>query len=159
VPAEAFLPAAPVARWCSNAISRWQRHASGNERLVPGLRRFDIRVGATTIHGVCGGQGPPLLLLHGIREMHLMWRLVAPALSETFTVVATDLRGFGASGTPPSEPNHSPYSMPELARDQVAVMQDLGHRRFFVAGHDPGARCAYRMPLDGVFDLSSTVRR
>ena len=91
---------------------------------------------------------PPLLLLHGIPETHLMWHKVAPRLAEDFTVVVTDLRGFGDSGTPPSTPDHAPYAMRALARDQVAVMCHLGFERFFVAGHDRGARCAYRMALD-----------
>lgn len=74
-----------------------------------------------------------------------MWRRVAPRLAERFTVVATDLRGFGDSGTPPSAPDHGPYSMRESARDQVGVMRALGYERFAVAGHDRGPRCAYRM--------------
>lgn len=109
---------------------------------------FDIATSGTTIHGRCGGVGPPVLLLHGIPETHLMWHRVAPRLAEHFTVVATDLRGFGDSGTPPSTPDHAPYSMREIARDQVEVMQTLGYDEFGVAGHDRGARCAYRMALD-----------
>jgi haloacetate dehalogenase len=73
---------------------------------------------------------------------------VAPALAERFTVVATDLRGFGASGTPPSTPDHGPYSMRAIAGDQVEVMRQLGFDRFGVVGHDRGARCAYRLALD-----------
>jgi len=115
---------------------------------VLGFDEFDIATSGTTIHGRRGGQGPPLLLLHGIPETHLMWHAVAERLAERFTVVATDLRGFGDSGTPPSTPDHAPYSMRELARDQVEVMAALGYDRFGVAGHDRGARCAYRMALD-----------
>ncbi|MEV1175209.1 alpha/beta fold hydrolase [Nonomuraea sp. NPDC049784] len=74
-----------------------------------------------------------------------MWHRVAPQLAEHFTVIATDLRGFGASGTPPSTPDHAPYSMRAIARDQVEVMRALGYEEFAVAGHDRGARCAYRM--------------
>jgi haloacetate dehalogenase len=77
-----------------------------------------------------------------------MWHRVAPRLAEHFTVVATDLRGFGDSGTPPSTPDHAPYSMRAMARDQVEVMSALGYDRFGVVGHDRGARCAYRMALD-----------
>ncbi|MEV6770288.1 alpha/beta hydrolase [Nocardia sp. NPDC051030] len=109
---------------------------------------FDIRTSGTTIHGRTKGTGPPVLLLHGIPETHLMWHRVAPRLAERFTVVATDLRGFGDSGTPPSTPDHDPYSMRAIAAEQVEVMAALGHRRFAVAGHDRGARCAYRMALD-----------
>jgi haloacetate dehalogenase len=92
--------------------------------------------------------GATILLLHGIPETHLMWHRVAPRLAEQFAVVATDLRGFGDSGTPPSAPDHAPYSMREIARDQVEVMNTLGYERFSVVGHDRGARCAYRMALD-----------
>ncbi|KAB2343685.1 alpha/beta fold hydrolase [Actinomadura rudentiformis] len=113
-----------------------------------GFAEFDVTTSGTTIHGVRGGAGPPVLLLHGIPETHLMWHRVAPRLAERFTVVATDLRGFGASGTPPSTPDHAPYSMRAIALDQVEVMRALGYERFAVAGHDRGARCAYRMALD-----------
>ena len=116
--------------------------------MLDRFEEFDIATTGTTIHGRRGGQGPPVLLLHGIPETHLMWRQVAPQLAGQFTVVATDLRGFGASGTPPSTPDHAPYSMREIARDQVEVMNALGYQEFGVAGHDRGARCAYRMAQD-----------
>jgi haloacetate dehalogenase len=116
--------------------------------VLDGFEEFDIATSGTTIHGRRGGQGPPVLLLHGIPETHVMWHRVAPRLADRFSVVATDLRGFGDSGTPPSAPDHSPYSMREIARDQVEVMRALGYSEFSVAGHDRGARCAYRMALD-----------
>ncbi len=116
--------------------------------MFDGFDEFDISARGTTIHGRQGGEGPPVLLLHGIPETHLMWHRVAPQLAEHFTVVATDLRGFGDSGTPPSTPDHAPYSMREIARDQVEVMGTLGYDQFSVVGHDRGARCAYRMALD-----------
>jgi haloacetate dehalogenase len=77
-----------------------------------------------------------------------MWHKIAPRLAQEFTVVATDLRGYGDSGAPPSLPDHAPYAMRALAADQVAVMAQLGFERFAVAGHDRGARCAYRLALD-----------
>jgi haloacetate dehalogenase len=89
-----------------------------------------------------------VLLLHGIPETHLMWHRVAPSLAERHSVVATDLRGYGASGAPPSTAEHWPYAMREIGREQVEVMQALGFERFAVVGHDRGARCAYRMALD-----------
>ncbi len=116
--------------------------------MFEGFELSSVDTGETTIRMRRGGTGPPLLLLHGIPETHLMWHKVAPRLAEDFTVVVTDLRGFGDSGTPPSTPDHAPYAMRALARDQVAVMHHLGFERFFVAGHDRGARCAYRMALD-----------
>jgi haloacetate dehalogenase len=116
--------------------------------VFEGFVTFDIQTTGTTIHGQRGGSGPPVLLLHGMPETHLMWHRVAPILAQRFTVVVTDLRGFGDSGTQPSSPDHSPYSMREIARDQVEVMASLGHERFAVVGHDRGARCAYRLALD-----------
>jgi haloacetate dehalogenase len=116
--------------------------------VLDGFEAFDITTTGTTIHGRRGGDGPPVLLLHGIPETHGMWHRVAPQLADHFTVVATDLRGFGKSGTPPSTPDHAPYSMREIARDQTEVMHALGFEQFSVVGHDRGGRCAYRMALD-----------
>ena len=95
-----------------------------------------------------GGSGPPLLLLHGHPQSHVMWHKVAPRLADDFTVVATDLRGYGDSSKPPTAADHEPYSKRAMARDQVAVMRALGFEQFSVAGHDRGGRCAYRMALD-----------
>jgi haloacetate dehalogenase len=116
--------------------------------MFDGFTEFDVEVSGTTIHGRQGGTGPPLLLLHGIPETHLMWHRVAPRLAEDFTVVATDLRGHGDSGRPPSAPDHGPHAMRIMARDQLEAMAALGFGRFAVAGHDRGARCAYRLALD-----------
>jgi haloacetate dehalogenase len=116
--------------------------------MFPGFEELEIRTTGTTIRGRRGGEGPPLLLLHGIPETHLMWHGVAPALAQDFTVIATDLRGFGHSDAPPSTADHAPYSMREIARDQLELMQQLGFERFGVAGHDRGGRCAYRLALD-----------
>ena len=113
-----------------------------------GFETFDVATTDTTIHGRRGGHGPPVLLLHGMPETHLMWHRVAPRLAERFTVVASDLRGYGASGRPPSTPDHAPYSMRAIARDQVELMNSFGYERFRVVGHDRGARCAYRLALD-----------
>jgi haloacetate dehalogenase len=116
--------------------------------VFDGFEEFDVATTGTAIHGVRGGDGPPVLLLHGIPETHVMWHRVAPNLARQLTVVATDLRGFGSSGAPPSAPDHAPYSMREIARDQVEVMTTLGYDTFDVVGHDRGARCAYRLALD-----------
>lgn len=110
------------------------------------LERIDT--GEATIRVRHGGSGPPLLLLHGHPQTHVMWHLVAPRLAEEFTVVAMDLRGYGESSKPPTTPDHEPYSKRAMARDAVAVMQQLGHQRFDVAGHDRGGRVAYRLALD-----------
>jgi haloacetate dehalogenase len=102
---------------------------------------------ATTVRG----DGPPLLLLHGYPETRAMWRHVAPALADRFTVVATDLRGYGESDAPAGER----YSKREMAADQLAVMSSLGFERFAVAGHDRGARVAHRMALDAPARITS----
>lgn len=107
-----------------------------------------IDVGETAIFASVSGDGPPLLLLHGFPQTHLMWRDVAPRLASDFTVVCADLRGYGASGCPPSAPDHTPYSKRAMANDMVAVMAALGFSRFCVAGHDRGGRVAYRMALN-----------
>lgn len=116
--------------------------------MFDGFETFDIVTSGTTIHGRRGGSGPPVLLLHGIPETHLMWHRLAPFLAEQYTVVATDLRGYGDSGKPPSTPDHSPYSMRVMACDQLELMRSLGYDQFRVVGHDRGARCAYRLALD-----------
>jgi haloacetate dehalogenase len=95
-----------------------------------------------------GGSGPPLLLLHGHPQTHVMWHLVAPRLAREFTVVAMDLRGYGDSSKPPTTPDHEPYSKRAMARDAVAVMRHFGFERFDLAGHDRGGRVAYRLALD-----------
>lgn len=109
---------------------------------------FNIQANGVEIHGVRMGQGEPLLLLHGHPETCLMWHKVAPQLAERFTVVATDLRGYGDSGKPEGLPDHSNYSKRTMAEDQIEVMRALGFERFHVMGHDRGARVAYRMALD-----------
>jgi haloacetate dehalogenase len=108
----------------------------------------EIQTGETGIFVRSYGSGPPVLLLHGFPQAHLMWRSVAPLLARDFTVVCADLRGYGRSGCPPSTPNHAPYSKRIIARDMVVVMGRLGFGRFSVAGHDRGGRVAYRMALD-----------
>jgi haloacetate dehalogenase len=107
-----------------------------------------VATGETEIFVQAGGSGPPLLLLHGFPQTHLMWRDIAPLLAPTFTVVCADLRGYGRSGCPASASDHAPYSKRTMARDMVIVMERLGFRRFSVVGHDRGARVGYRMALD-----------
>ena len=85
-----------------------------------------------------GGSGPPLLLLHGHPQTHVMWHKLAPRLAQDFSVVLADLRGYGDSSKPPTAPDHAPYSKRAMARDQVALMRQLGFEQFYVAGHDRG---------------------
>ncbi|MBC7778640.1 MAG: alpha/beta hydrolase [Proteobacteria bacterium] len=131
-----------------------------------GFRTDRHAVNGTEIHFAIGGEGPPVLLLHGYPQTHFMWRHVAPRLAQRFTVVAADLRGYGDSGKPASAPDHAPYSKREMARDQVELMRALGYERFRVAGHDRGARVTHRMALDhpqaieraAVLDIAPTLR-
>ena len=109
---------------------------------------FRVTAGDVDIFGVKGGAGPPLLLLHGHPQNHLIWHRCASQLAEHFTVIATDLRGYGASAKPASDATHSPYSKRAMAADQVAVMRHFGYERFLVCAHDRGARVAHRMALD-----------
>ncbi|NBC33708.1 MAG: alpha/beta fold hydrolase [Alphaproteobacteria bacterium] len=116
--------------------------------MFDGFRREFINTGEVEIHAVIGGEGPPLLLLHGFPQSHVMWHRIAPALAEHYTVVATDLRGYGDSSKPAGEPGHETYSKRAMAEDQVAVMAALGFDRFRLVGHDRGARVAHRLCLD-----------
>ena len=116
--------------------------------MFEGFEDHDVDVDGTRIHAVVGGSGPPVLLLHGYPQTHVMWHAVAPALAERHTVVAADLRGYGDSARPPSDPDHATYAKRATAADQVGLMRALGHDRFAVVGHDRGARVAHRMALD-----------
>ena len=95
-----------------------------------------------------GGSGPPLLLLHGYPETHMMWGKVAGELARRFTVVAADLRGYGLSTLPPATEDHETSSKRAMARDALALMLHFGFERFDVAGHDRGGRVGYRLALD-----------
>src|SRR5215469_12053298 len=105
-----------------------------------GFTRREIKTSGATINLVTGGSGPPLLLLHGYPQTHVMWRKVAPRLAQDFIVVIPDLRGYGDSSKPPAGESFINYSKRLLALDQVEVMAALGQDRFAVAGHDRGAR-------------------
>ncbi|MCL4157146.1 UNVERIFIED_CONTAM: hypothetical protein GTU68_019302 [Idotea baltica] len=97
---------------------------------------------------VKAGSGPPLLLLHGYPQTHVMWHKVAPALAKHFTVVVSDLRGYGDTTKPPTTEDHAPYSKRAMGRDQILLMQSLGFEKFDLAGHDRGGRVAHRIALD-----------
>jgi haloacetate dehalogenase len=114
------------------------------ENYVP----FTVDANGVSIFGMKGGNGPPLLLLHGHPQTHEIWHRLADVLAQHFTVIATDLRGYGASGKPPSDAQHLPYSKRAMAADQVAVMQHFGFEHFMVCAHDRGARVAHRMAVD-----------
>lgn len=116
--------------------------------MFEGFDSHELETERGSIYARVGGSGPPLLLLHGYPETHLMWHAAAPLLAEHFTVLATDLSGYGNSMRPAPAADHAPHSKRALARDQVQAMASLGYERFAVAGHDRGGRVAYRMALD-----------
>jgi len=116
--------------------------------MFEGFSTRTVAAEGAAIHLRVGGDGPPLLLLHGYPQTSAMWHRVAPGLAERFTVVAADLRGYGRSAKPPSDPGHHTYSKRVMAGDMVQVMAELGFGSFAVAGHDRGGRVGYRMALD-----------
>jgi haloacetate dehalogenase len=116
--------------------------------MFEGFRTHRIDSQGVAIHAVVGGEGPPLLLLHGHPQTHVIWHKVAGELARHFTVVATDLRGYGDSDKPVGLPDHANYSKRTMAADQMAVMRALGFERFRVLAHDRGARVAHRLALD-----------
>ena len=126
------------------------RAATGGGRVdgFAGFELTDIETTRGRVRARVGGDGPPLLLLHGFPQTHLMWHPVASRLAEEHTVVAADLPGYGASFRPEPAANHAPHSKRALAQDLAGAMVALGHERFAVAGHDRGGRVAYRMALD-----------
>ena len=135
----------------------------------PGFEQMRLSVpsedGPIEIAYLVGGNGPALLLLHGFPQTKAIWHQVAPELAKNFTVVASDLRGYGASSKPHGKPDHSSYSKRSMAKDQHALMNALGHKQFFVLGHDRGGRVSHRLAMDFpqsvlklmVLDISPTL--
>lgn len=116
--------------------------------MFEGFSDLSVDTGETEIFIRRGGEGPPLLLLHGFPQTHAIWHLVAPDLARHFTVIAADLRGYGRSGKPASTPDHAAHCKRTMARDMATVMTRLGFDRFAVAGHDRGGRVTHRLCLD-----------
>lgn len=116
-----------------------------------------LDLGDVSINYVIGGNGPPLLLLHGYPQTHVIWHKIAPTLAENFTIIASDLRGYGDSSKPPTSDTHEPYSKRAMANDQVRLMQHLGFDSFYLAGHDRGGRVAHRLALDHPKSLKKMV--
>jgi haloacetate dehalogenase len=134
--------------------------------LFPGFASRRIRTSGATINLKAGGEGPPVLLLHGYPQTHAMWHKVAPALARDYTVVCADLRGYGDSAKPKGIPGHANYSKRAMALDMVEAMAALGFAKFHVVGHDRGGRVAHRMARDHgrrvqsltVLDISPTLK-
>src|ERR1700730_10357697 len=120
----------------------------GKGQVFEGFKHEQIKTTGATINTVYGGKGPPVLLLHGIPQTHVLWRKVAPLLAQDFFLVIPDLRGYGDSSKPPGGEKHIAYSKRAMAQDQVEVMKHLGFEKFRVVGHDRGGRVAHRMALD-----------
>ena len=135
------------------------------DALIPGFADRTARLTAGQIAYSIAGEGPPVLLLHGYPQSRACWREVAPSLAAKFTVVAPDLRGYGDSAKPASDPEHLTYAKRAMAADMAELMAHLGFGRFAVAGHDRGGRVAYRLALDhpqsvkrlAVLDIATTL--
>jgi len=116
--------------------------------LYPGFASKWLDTAAGRTFARSGGEGPPLLLLHGYPQTSVMWHRVAPALARHFSLVIPDLPGYGWSDAPQSDAEHAPYTKRAMANAMIEVMEALGHGRFRLAGHDRGGRVAYRLALD-----------
>lgn len=116
--------------------------------MLENFRQQQLQVNGVTINLRHGGSGPPLLLLHGFPQTHVIWHKVADDLSKHFTLIMPDLRGYGDSSRPPGEPDHSNYSKRVMAQDMVELMRALGHPSFYLCGHDRGGRVSHRLALD-----------
>jgi haloacetate dehalogenase len=119
-----------------------------SDDLFPGFESHWIDTEVGRVFARSKGDGPPVVLLHGFPQTHVMWHHLAPTLAETYRVVLMDLRGYGWSSAPKGDAAHETYSKRAMARDVITVMEALGAVRFAVAGHDRGARVGYRLALD-----------
>lgn len=137
-----------------------------DHELFPGFEVFDIEVEhGVKLHGVVGGGGPPLLLLHGMPQTHAMWHGVASELRHSFTLICPDLRGYGDSSKPLPDSHHHTHAKSRMALDSVSLMSSLGFDSFSVAGHDRGARVLHRLCLNhrdsviraAILDASPTI--
>ncbi len=116
--------------------------------MFPNFENLIIQTSEVKINLVKGGEGYPILLLHGYPQTHVMWHKIASRLAENFTVIIPDLRGYGNSDKPPGMANHYNYSKRVMAQDQIEVMSQLGYEEFYLVGHDRGGRVAHRLTLD-----------
>lgn len=147
----ALVPFAALA--ADKALAQAARGPTGDEpfwkKVFPaGFRNERIQTSGAEINAVIGGSGPPLLMFHGAPQSLITWRLIAPELAKTYSLVMCDLRGYGDSSQPPDGDRHANYSKRAMALDGVEVMKHFGHETFFMVGHDRGGRVGRRMALD-----------
>ena len=116
--------------------------------MFDNFRPFAQHTNGIVLRGVIGGEGPPLLLLHGYPQSHVMWHKVTPLLADKYQLVIPDLRGYGSSDKPDGGEGHINYSKRAMARDLVGLMNAFGHSRWAVCAHDRGARVAHRLAMD-----------
>ena len=134
--------------WAEVGSTHELRPQGSTLKFFPGFSAVRIQTSGAVINGVVGGSGPPVLLIHGWPQTHIEWHKVALMLAKSYTVVATDLRGYGDSSKPPDGKEHMGYSKRAMASDQVELMKKLGFNHFAVVGHDRGGRVAHRMAID-----------
>lgn len=115
--------------------------------FYPGFESHTVDVGEARLFCRVGGNGPPVVLVHGFPQTHVMYHAIAPTLAKTHTVVVADLRGYGWSSVPASQAGAG-YAKRVMGADIVRLMEQLGHARFAYVGHDRGARVGYRLALD-----------
>jgi haloacetate dehalogenase len=120
--------------------------------FFPSLQRIDIEAGGVHFAGAMGGDGPPLLLIHGYPQTHIAWRKLAPELAKHYTVIIPDLPGYGSSRAGEMSPR---WTKRRVGDALAALMTHLGHDRFAVVGHDRGARVGYRLALDHPTSVSA----
>lgn len=139
----------PIAFWIAKGCDELENGREiMNDGMIEGFTRCSLPGDGIQIDALVGGSGPPLLLIHGCPQTRVCWSQVALGLVDRFTLVIPDLRGYGRSDKPAGGGDHSAYSKRTMANDQIATMRALGFSRFAVAGHDRGARVAYRLALD-----------
>ena len=147
--AAATAALASLTRLDTPAAAQTAAGAAPVERFFPaGFTRSQVKTTGATINVVKGGDGPPLLLVHGAPQTHITWRMVAPQFARNFTVIAPDLRGYGDSSKPADTPDHVNYSKRNMALDLVEVMKHFGFARYPVVGQDRGGRVGHRLALD-----------
>lgn len=149
------MASAGLASQSSPALAQTPTDVTPN--FFPGFRRQTVHTTGTTINVLVGGNGPPVLLLHGYPQTHVEWRKIAPQLAATYTVVIPDLRGYGDSGKPEAGDNHINYSKRSMALDQIEIMEQLGFKQFAMVSHDRGARVGHRLALDHPDRLTKLV--